>query len=99
MVVWTSEEWKKPSFISSELGSGGLPKNENLKIKIRKFGVLEFLKNKSLKDLFVNRKPRFGLESLEKVKLKFISLVSRMDSKEQKKTKDSFGEFSKDQDS
>ncbi|PKC61398.1 hypothetical protein RhiirA1_466603 [Rhizophagus irregularis] len=34
----TSEEWKKPSFISLELGSGGLLKNENPKVKIRKFG-------------------------------------------------------------
>ncbi|PKY33787.1 hypothetical protein RhiirB3_452986 [Rhizophagus irregularis] len=35
----TSEEWKKPSFINSELGSGGLLKNENPKVKIHSGGL------------------------------------------------------------
>ncbi|PKC01292.1 hypothetical protein RhiirA5_426943 [Rhizophagus irregularis] len=40
--VWmTSEEWKKPSFISLELDSDGLLKNENPKIKIHSGGLLK----------------------------------------------------------
>ncbi|CAB4441985.1 unnamed protein product [Rhizophagus irregularis] len=55
-------------------------------------GVSEFPKNESPKDSFVNRKPRFVSFGKSGTK---IRLVSQADSKEQKKTKDSFGGFPK----
>ncbi|CAB5197434.1 unnamed protein product [Rhizophagus irregularis] len=100
-IWWASKEWKtkKPRFVRSgglpknenpKIRSGGLPKNENPKIKIRSGG---FCLSKEWKKLKIR-----GL-SKNNGKPRFVSLVSRVGSDKQKKTKDSFGGFPKDQDS
>ncbi|CAB5364183.1 unnamed protein product [Rhizophagus irregularis] len=77
-----------------KIRSGRLLKIRKIRtFKIRKFGVSEFPKNENPKDSFMNRKPKFvntnfGFRIFEKSGTK-IRLVSKVNSKEQKKTKDS----------
>ncbi|UZO18498.1 uncharacterized protein OCT59_009811 [Rhizophagus irregularis] len=87
-VRWASDERK----LKDKDSCGGLPTNENPKIKIRSG---RFRLSKERKKL----KIRFSGLSKNNGKPRFISLVSRVGSDKQKKTKDSFGGFPKDQDS
>ncbi|CAB4421313.1 unnamed protein product [Rhizophagus irregularis] len=107
-----SGELLKNENLKIKICSGRLLKNENLNIKIRSGRLLKIGKMRTFKirlvsqcfrrmkaqkiHKFVNRKPRFVSG---KVEPRFVSLVSQADSKEQKKTKDSFNGFPKNQDS
>ncbi|CAB4406093.1 unnamed protein product [Rhizophagus irregularis] len=131
-IEWVSEK-RKPKDKDS---CGGLPTNENPKIKIRKCGGLltnenpkikirsgGFRLSKERKKLKIQsvsseewKKPRFiqwASEEQRKTKIRFrifrkveprfvltnLGFVSRVGSDKQKKTKDSFDGFPKDQDS
>ncbi|CAB4444660.1 unnamed protein product [Rhizophagus irregularis] len=87
---WASEERKPKDKEFRWASEERKPKDKD------SFGVSEFPKNESPKDSFVNRKPKFVSFGKSGTK---IRLVSQADSKEQKKTKDSFSGFPKNQDS
>ncbi|CAB5205815.1 unnamed protein product [Rhizophagus irregularis] len=85
------------------LRCGGLPTDENPKIKIRSGGFRLSKERKKLKIRSVSseewKKPRFIQWAFEEQRKTKIRLVSQVGSDKQKKTKDSFGGFPKDQDS